>query len=413
MNPPRYSPYLYSSIQNGTSIVERAKKQLEDLLDKGFIRPNVSPWAAPVLFVRKKDGSLRMCIEYRQLNKVIIKNMYPLPRIDDLSDHLQGASCFSKINLKSGYYQLKYRECDIPKTTFRTRYRHYEFLVMFFCLTNKHVTFMDLMNRVFKPYLDLFIIVFIDDILVDSRNQEDHASHLRIVLQTLRAKELYASSPSQVLHRFGLALNSSQSPAYQNSGWLELEQQLCQHQHRQDRFRLKPTIGAIARGGAVARGRGRGRRRTISRGKANVVADALSRKARSMGSLDYLQISRHPLAREVQTLANDLMRLEVLEKGGLFACVEARSSFIDKIKGRQFADEKLSRIRDMVLRGEAKEAIIDIEGMYRNLKQHFWWSGIKRDIVDFVVQCPNYQQVKYEHQRPGGTLQKMPIPEWK
>ena len=132
--------------------LKELKEQLKDLLDKGFIRPSVSPWGAPVLFVRKKDGSLRMCIDYRQLNKVTIKNKYPLPRIDDLFDQLQGATCFSKIDLRCGYHQLRVRECDIPKTTFRTRYGHYEFLVMSFGLTNAPAAFMDLMNRVFKPY---------------------------------------------------------------------------------------------------------------------------------------------------------------------------------------------------------------------------------------------------------------------
>ncbi|KAH0637918.1 hypothetical protein KY289_037833 [Solanum tuberosum] len=168
------------------------KEQLKDLLDKGFIRPSVSPWGAPVLFVRKKDGFLRMCIDYRQLNKVTIKNKYPHPRIDDLFDQLQGATCFSKIDLRLGYHQLRVRECDIPKTAFRTRYGHYEFLVMSFGLTNAPTAFMDLINRVFKPYLDVFVIVFIDDILIYSRNEEDHASHLRLVLQTLKDKELYA-----------------------------------------------------------------------------------------------------------------------------------------------------------------------------------------------------------------------------
>ncbi|KAH0761440.1 hypothetical protein KY290_017513 [Solanum tuberosum] len=172
--------------------VERAKKQLKDLRDKGFIRPSVSPWGTPILFVRKKDGSLRMCIDYRQLNKVTIKNKYPLPRIDDLFYQLQGATCFSKIDLRSGYHQLRVRECDIPKTAFRTRYGHNEFLVMSFGLTNALATFMDLMNRVFKPYLDMFVIVFIDGILIYSRNKEDHASHLIIVLQTLKDRELYA-----------------------------------------------------------------------------------------------------------------------------------------------------------------------------------------------------------------------------
>ena len=151
--------------------LKELKEQLKDLLEKGFIRPSISPWGAPVLFVRKKDGSLRMCIDYRQLNKVTVKNRYPLPRIDDLFDQLQGASFFSKIDLHSGYHQLRVRECDIPKTAFRTRYGHYEFVVMSFGLTNAPAAFMDLMNRVFKQYLDMFVIVFIDDILVYSPNQ--------------------------------------------------------------------------------------------------------------------------------------------------------------------------------------------------------------------------------------------------
>ena len=133
-----------------------------------------------------------MCIDYRQLNKVTLKNKYPLPRIEDLFDQLQGAQCYSKIDLRSGYHQLKVKEVDILKTAFRTRYSHFEFLVMSFGLTNAPAAFMDLMNRVFKPYLDLFVIVFIDDILVYSRSETDHAEHLRIVLQTLKDRELYA-----------------------------------------------------------------------------------------------------------------------------------------------------------------------------------------------------------------------------
>ncbi|WMV43384.1 hypothetical protein MTR67_036769 [Solanum verrucosum] len=172
--------------------LKELKEQLKDLLDKGFIRPSISPWGALVLFVKKKDGSLRMCIDYKQLNKVTIKNKYPIPRIDDLFDQLQGASHFSKIDLRSGYHQLRVRDSDIPKTAFRTRYGYYEFVVMSFGLTNALVAFMDLMNRVFKQYLDLFVIVFIDDILIYSRNEEEHASHLRVVLQTLKDHQLFA-----------------------------------------------------------------------------------------------------------------------------------------------------------------------------------------------------------------------------
>ena len=161
-------------------------------MDKGFIRPIVSSWGAPVLFVKKKDEILRLCVDYQQLNRVAIKNKYPLSRIDDLFDQLQGARIFSKIDLRSGYHQLRIRETDIPKTAFRTRYGHYEFLVMPFGLTNAPAAFMDLMNRVFHPYLDQFVIVFINDILVYSKSVEEHALHLQIVLQTLRDRQQYA-----------------------------------------------------------------------------------------------------------------------------------------------------------------------------------------------------------------------------
>ncbi|KAL8104390.1 hypothetical protein AgCh_028555 [Apium graveolens] len=167
-------------------------KQLQELLDKGLVRPSVSPWVVPVLFVKKKDRSMRLCIDYRELNKLTIKNKYPLLRIDDLFDQVKGACYFSKIDLRSGYYQLKIKPEDIPKTAFRTRYENYEFLVMSFGLTNAPAAFMDLMNQVYKEYLDKFVIVFIDDILIYSKTKDDHAEHLRIALQRLREKQLYA-----------------------------------------------------------------------------------------------------------------------------------------------------------------------------------------------------------------------------
>ena len=145
-----------------------------------------------MLFVKKKDGTLRLCVDYRQLNKLTIKNKYPLPRIDDLFDQLKGASIFSKIDLRSGYHQLKIKDADVHKTAFRTRYGHYEFLVMPFGLTNAPAAFMDLMNRVFRPYVDQFVVVFIDDILVYSKDRESHDTHLRVVLEILRKEQLYA-----------------------------------------------------------------------------------------------------------------------------------------------------------------------------------------------------------------------------
>jgi hypothetical protein len=167
------------------------KKQLQELLDKGFIHPCTSPWGCPALFV-KKDESLRLCIDYRPLNAVTIKNKYPLPRIDVLFDKLVGAKVFSKIDLRSGYHQIKIRANDIPKNAFSTRYGLYEYLVMSFGLTNAPAYFMYLMNSVFMPELDKFVVVFIDDILVYSKNEAEHTKHLRTVLQRQREHRLYA-----------------------------------------------------------------------------------------------------------------------------------------------------------------------------------------------------------------------------
>ncbi|XP_055826375.1 uncharacterized protein LOC129894748 [Solanum dulcamara] len=269
-------------------------------------------------------------LNYRQLNKVTVKSKYPLPRIDDLFDQLQGATCFSKIDLRSGYHKLKVREYDILKTAFRTRYGHFEFLVMSFGLTNAPAAFMDLMNRVFKPYLDMFVIVFIDDILVYSKNEEEHAHHLRVVLQTLRYQVLYAkfskyefwlasvaflghiisgdgiqvdaqkieavkswprpTSPIEVRSFLGLAgyyrrfvdgFSSISSPL------TKLTQKKAKFQWSEaceesfQKLKTKLTTAPVL---------------TLPDGKANVVADALSRL--SMGSTAHVEEGRRELAKE-------------------------------------------------------------------------------------------------------------------
>jgi hypothetical protein len=145
-----------------------------------------------VLFMEKKDGTQQMCRDYRSLNEVTIKNKYPLPQIEDLFDQMKGANSFSKIDLRSGYHQLKIRELDIPKTAFYTRYGLYEYTVMSFGLTNAATYFMYLMNKVFMLNLDKFIVVFSDDILVFSKTEEEHEVHLRLVLEKLRKHQLYA-----------------------------------------------------------------------------------------------------------------------------------------------------------------------------------------------------------------------------
>jgi hypothetical protein len=185
--PVSRTPYHMSTLE----LVE-LKMQLKEMMDKGYIQPNVSPWGAPDLFVKKKDGTLSLCIDYRQLNKVTIKNKYPLPRIDDLFDQLGGVSIFSKIDLRSGYHQVQIKGEDIHRIAFRMRYGHYEFVVVPFGLTNAPATFMCLMNNVLNKFLDKFVLVFIDDILIYSKNKKEHEEHLRLVLQVLREHQLYA-----------------------------------------------------------------------------------------------------------------------------------------------------------------------------------------------------------------------------
>nr|GEU81664.1 putative reverse transcriptase domain-containing protein [Tanacetum cinerariifolium] len=189
---PCVAPRARAPYRLEQSKMQELSNQQQELSDKGFIRPSSSPWGAPVLFVKKKDGFLRIYIDYRELNKLTVKNRYLLPRIDDLFDQLQGSSVCSKIDLRSGYQQLRVRDEDIPKMAFRTRYGHYEFQVMPFGLTNTPAVFMDLMNWVCKPFLDKFVIVFIDDILIYSRNKVEHEGHLKQILELLKNEELYA-----------------------------------------------------------------------------------------------------------------------------------------------------------------------------------------------------------------------------
>ena len=569
--------------------LKELKEQLRDLLEKGFIRPSTSPWGAPVLFVRKKDGSLRMCIDYRQLNKVTIKNRYPLPRIDDLFDQLQGAKCFSKIDLRSGYHQVRVREADIPKTAFRTRYGHYEFRVLSFGLTNAPAVFMDLMNRVFKPFLDMFVIVFIDDILVYSRSEEEHADHLRTVLRVLQHQKLYAkfskcefwltsvaflghiigadgirvdtqkieavktwptpTTPTEVRSFLGLAgyyrrfiekfasisapltrltqkaakfqwtdacersfqllkdklttapvLTLPEGPdgyvIYCDASGVGLGCVLMQHgkviayASRQLRKHEKnyPThdleLAVVVHALKIWRHYLYGvhvdiytdhkslqyifkqkelnlrQRRWLELlkdydvdilyhpGKANVVADALSRK--SMGSLTDVQPEGRDMVREIQRLSSLGVRLANSEDSGVSIREVAESSIIDEVKRHQYKDPILAQYRDAalqkektpfkvtpdgVLRYEGRLCVPDTAGlrrqvmgeahsarysihpgstkMYHDLRCLYWWDGMKKDIAEFVAQCPNCQQVKIEHQKPGGLLQEIEIPTWK
>uniref|UniRef100_A0A2N9I829 Reverse transcriptase domain-containing protein n=1 Tax=Fagus sylvatica TaxID=28930 RepID=A0A2N9I829_FAGSY len=469
---PGIGPISKAPYRMAPAELKELKEQLQDLLDQGFIRPSASPWGAPVLFVKKKDGSMRLCIDYRELNKVTIRNKYPLPRIDDLFDQLRGSEVFSKIDLRSGYHQLRVKEEDIPKTAFRTRYGHYEFLVMPFGLTNAPAVFMDLMNRVFHEYLDSFVIVFIDDILVYSKSQEEHEEHLRIVLQILRDRKLFAKLKKcefwmdrvvflgHVISRDGITVDPSKIEAVVN--WVrptnvsEVRSFLGlagyyrrSFQELKERLVSAPVLtipsssgGFVIYSDASHKGLGCV---LMQHGKANVVADALSRKSYGF-SAALLTTQKH--------IINDLERLgvEVVIGGSqsYLASLSVQPTLIEKIKISQGCDPQLMKIMEEVHGGNRLEFNISNDGalrfgnrlcvpkdstikreileeahhspytvhpgstkMYRDLREVYWWNNMKREIAHFVEQCLTCQQVKVEHQRPSGLLQPLPIPEWK
>ena len=366
---PGTGPISIAPYRMAPAELKELKMQMEELLSKGFVKTSTSPWGAPVLFVKKKDGSLRLCIDYRQLNKVTIRNQYPLPRIDDLFDQLQGAKVFSKIDLRSGYHQLKVRREDVPKTAFKTRYGHYEFLVMPFGLTNAPAAFMDLMNRVFGPYLDKFVIVFIDDILVYSSSKEEHAEHLRIVLQTLREHQLYAKfSKCQF--------------------WL-------------DRVAF---LGHVVSAEGIS----------VDPQKIEAVVDwkpptNVTEVRSFLGLASYYR----KFVEGFSKIATPLTKLTEL--------TELQSNFTLRGDGTLVLGQRLC-VPDVI---ELKKEIMEeahssayamhpgSTKMYRTLKDHYWWRGMKREIAEFVSKCLICQQIKIEHQKPAGLLQPLSIPEWK
>ncbi|GJS82947.1 putative reverse transcriptase domain-containing protein [Tanacetum coccineum] len=222
---PGFAPVARAPYRLALSEMRELSVQLQELLEKGFIRSSSSPWASSVLFVKKKDRSYRMFIDYRDLNKLTVKNRYPLSRIDNLFDQLQGSSVYSKIDLRSGYHQLRIKEEDIIITAFRTRYGHFEFQLMSFGLTNAPTVFMDLMNRVCKLYLDKFVIVFIDDILVYSKDEKEHGKHLKIILELLKKE------------RFGVHVDPAKIEAIKSWAALTMPTEVRQF------LRLAVTIG--------------------------------------------------------------------------------------------------------------------------------------------------------------------------
>ncbi|GJR43443.1 putative reverse transcriptase domain-containing protein [Tanacetum coccineum] len=380
--------------------LEELSGQLKELQDKGFIRPSSSPWGAPMLFVKKKDGSFRMCIDYRELNKLTVKNHYPLPRIDDLFDQLQGSQFFSKIDLRSGYHQLRVHEDDIPKTAFITRYVHFEFTVMPFGLTNALEVFMDLMNRVCRPYLDKFVIVFIDDILIYSKTRVERVEHLRHVIN---GNGIHVD-PSKIE-----AVKNWKAPRtptkYKTFNWGE-EHELA-FQSLKDKLCNTPVLALLDRPEDFVL-KIHEKNNTTHDLELGAVVFALKILRHYLYELfsDYDCEIRHHLSKE--NVMADALRLQK----GLDEMIEQRSDgtsyYLDRIwvplKGeeRTLIMDEAHKLKYFVHPGADK--------MYYDLRDMYWWPRMKKDIAEYVSKCLTCLKVKAEHQRPSGLLQQPEIP---
>nr|GEX77918.1 putative reverse transcriptase domain-containing protein [Tanacetum cinerariifolium] len=365
--------------------MQELSTQLQELSDKGFIRPNSSPWGAPVLFVKKKDDSFWMCIDYRELNKLTVKNRYPLLRIDDLFEQLQGSRVYSKIDLRSGYHQLRVREEDIPKTAFRTRYGHYEFQVMPFGLTNAPAVIMDLMNRVCKPYLDRFVIVFIDDILIYSKNRKEHEGHLKLILKLLKEEELYAKFSKCEF-------------------WLSKKEKFIAYTSRQLKVHEKNYTTHDLELGAVVFALKMWRHYLYGT-KCVVFTDhkslqhILNQKELNMRQRRWLEllsdydceIRYHP--GNANVMADALSRKE---RSKPLRCI--------------------GDLRALIMHESHKSKYsihLGTDKMYQDLKRLYWWPNIKAEIATYVSKCLTCAKVKIEYQKPSGLLVQPEIPQWK
>nr|GEU71195.1 putative reverse transcriptase domain-containing protein [Tanacetum cinerariifolium] len=471
---PGDAPVARAPYQLAPSEMKELVKQLQELSEKGFICPSSSPWGARVLFVKKKDGSFRMCIDYRELNKLTVKNCYPLPRIDDLFDQLQGSSVYSKIDLRTGYHQLCIREEDIPITTFRTQYGHYEFRVMPFGLTNAPAVFMDLMNRVCKPYLDKLIIVFIDDIFIYSKDKEEHEEHLKTILELLKREQLEGVhvDPAKIAAINNWATPTTPTEKNKKFEWdieaeeafQTLKQKLCcapilALPEGSDDFVENYTTYDLELGAVVFALRlwrhylygmkcvvytdhqslqyilyqkelNMRQRRWIlllsdydceiryHLGKENVVASALSQKEREPIRVKALVMTFYPnLHEQIRNAQSEAMEKKNVKAENLGRLIKP----IFKIypDGTRYHDKriwllKFGGLRDLIMHDSHKSKYSIHPGsdkMYQDMKQLYWWPNMKAKIATYVSKCLTCAKVKVEHQRPSGLLQQPEIPE--
>ncbi|GJX59746.1 putative reverse transcriptase domain-containing protein [Tanacetum coccineum] len=410
-----------------------------------------------------------MCIDYRELNKLTVKNRYPLPRIDDLFDQLQGSSVYLKIDLRSGYHQLRVREEDIPKTAFRTRYGHYEFQVMPFGLTNAPAIFMDIMNRVCKPYLDKFVIVIIDDILIYSKNKQEQEAAFQLLKQKL------CSAPILTLPE-----GSKDFIAYCDTSKKGLGAVLIQREkvisyasrqleiHEKNYTTHDLELGAVVFALKIWRRYVYGTKCTVFTdhkslqhildqkelnmrqrrwlellsdydcdiryhpGKANVVADALSRKerepplrVRALVMTISLDLPKQIL--NAQTEARKPENIKSEDVGGMLIenakfpeaireqKLEPRANGTLCLNGRSWLP-CYGDLRTVIMHESHKSKYSIHPGsdkMYQDMKKLYWWPNMKADIATYVSKCLTCAKVKAEHQRPSGLLVQPKIPEWK
>ncbi|GJU86100.1 putative reverse transcriptase domain-containing protein [Tanacetum coccineum] len=497
---PRATPVAKSPYRLAPSELEELSRQLKELQDKGFIRPSSSPWGALVLFFKKKDGSFRMCMDYKELNKLTVKNSYPLPRIDDLFDQLQGSLFFSKIDLRSGYHQQRVHEDDILKTAFKTRYGHFEFIVMPFSLTNAPAIFMDLNNRVCRSYLDKFMIVFIDDILIYSKTQEEHLKEAQFLGHVINGNVIHVDPSKIEAVRIGKPLELRLSKTFnwgeeQEYAFQTLKDKLCNapvlalpdgsedfvvycdasgiglgcvlmqrgkviayasrqlkiHENNYTTHDLE--LGAVVFALKIWRHYLYGTKSVIYTdhkslqhifsqkelnmrqrrwielfsdydceiryhpGKANVVADALSRKERVK-------------PKRVRAM-NMILQSSIKDR-----ILTAQKEAVDESAGLQKGLDEMIELRNdgalyyldriwVPLKGDVRTLIMDeahkskysvhpgADKMYYDLRDRYWWPGMKKDIAEYVSRCLTCLKVKAEHQRPSGLLQQPEIPIWK
>ncbi|GKB56318.1 putative reverse transcriptase domain-containing protein [Tanacetum coccineum] len=477
---PGAAPVARAPYRLAPSEMEELSTQLQELSDKGFIRPSSSPWRAPVLFVKKKDGSFRMCIDYRELNKLTINNRYPLPRIDNLFDQLQGSSVYSKIDLRSGYHQLIVHDEDLPNTAFRTRYGHYEFQVMPFRLSNTSAVF-----------IDKFVIMFIDDILIYSKTKEEHDAHLRLILEFLKKEELYAKFSKcdfwlskvqflgHVIDSEGIRVDPAKIESIKDwespktpteirqflglvGAVLMQKEKVIAYASRQLKIHEKNytthdlELGAVVFALKMWRHYLYGtkcvvftdhkslqhildqkelnmrQRRWLELlsdydcelryhpGKANVVADALSRKSRPKPLRVRALVMTIGLNLPVQILNAQVEARKEENYGtedlcGMIKNLEPRADGTLCLKNRSWIP-CFGNLRALIMHESHKSKYSIHPGsdkMYQDLKKLYWWPNMKAEIATYVSKCMTCAKVKAEYQKPSGLLVQPIIPIWK